>query len=181
MVLPKNLVRFHGINFEYKLFKIYSVLHIVLILFLLGILINRADASIVSLNNYSKSFESDYLGQSCQNNYHCNVSSWCCSEYKCVPGIICQNGQKEINDVCDYQFECFSRCCNKNTNKCSPFMDCVQECKSNKDCTSGCCSINYCSATTTCNSGRKVENDYCDVSSECKSMLCIKNKCATQE
>ena len=122
LALPHNLTSRYGSSLKWRTFQKYS-LHIILIL-VVPILIIRADASIVSLN-ISKSFESDYLGQYCQNNYHCNVSSWCCSEYKCVPGIICQNGQKEINDVCDYQFECFSRCCNKNTNKCSPFMDCV--------------------------------------------------------
>ena len=117
------------------------------------------------------------MNQSCSSNYHCNVSSWCCSEYKCVPGLICQNGQKEINDVCDYQFECFSRCCNKKTKKCSPVIDCVQECKVNKDCTTGCCSFGYCSATSTCTSGKKVNDDYCDKDTECKNRKCLENKC----
>lgn len=123
----------------------------------------------------------DYMNQTCSSNYHCNVSSWCCSEYKCVPGFICQNGQKEINDVCDYQFECFSRCCNKNTKKCSPVIDCVQECKANKDCTTGCCSFGYCSATNTCALGRKADEDYCDSGTECKNEKCLKNKCHIQE
>ena len=123
----------------------------------------------------------DYMNQSCSSNYHCNVSSWCCSEYKCVPGFICQNGQKEINDVCDYQFECFSRCCNKNTKKCSPVIDCVQDCKVNKDCTTVCCSFGYCSATNTCSLGRKADEDYCDTATECKNRNCLKNKCTNQE
>lgn len=69
-----------------------GILNCFLILTLIILIGKEAFASTEQMNTTIKSYESDYLGQTCQNNYHCNVSSWCCSEYKCVPGIICQNG-----------------------------------------------------------------------------------------
>lgn len=85
-----------------------------------------------------------------------------------------------MDDVCDYHFECLTRCCNKSTAICAHFFQCVQSCKRNSECNSECCSFGYCSSENLCFS-RKIDGDYCDKASECESALCTKNKCSKQE
>jgi len=102
------------------------------------------------------------------------VSTHCCSQDKCVPGSVCYNGQKPPQDFCEYDFECLSRCCDKNI--CSPVVMCVTTCQMNVDCTTECCSFGYCSASQTCQ-GRKHDGDVCDKDDECKSGACNEKKC----
>ena len=117
-----------------------------------------------------------YIGSPCAQNNDCNVSTFCCSESKCVPGSVCYNGQKQSYDNCDFNFECLSRCCSGS--ECSHFQKCAQQCEVNKDCDSECCSFSYCSASSLC-LGRKVDNDYCDLDGECQNKQCINSKCQT--
>lgn len=51
------------------------------------------------------------LGQSCLNNYDCFASSVCCSRGACHDSSICLMGLKPLNDSCDFNYECQSRCC----------------------------------------------------------------------
>ena len=73
-------------------------------------------------------------------------------------------------DTCDYNFECYSRCCFENT--CSHFFNCYETCKSNGDCKeSSCCSEGYCTDSVVC-AGNKVISDSCDLDSECLVRHC---------
>ena len=65
----------------------------------------------------------------CTLNNDCIDSTYCCSDYSCVHPQKCLHGQKVTLDTCDYNFECYSRCCNDNT--CSHFLNCYKTCGSN--------------------------------------------------
>jgi len=123
--------------------------------------------------------ESD-IGDSCVENEDCSLTTHCCSEGKCVPGRVCLLGLKSLNDTCNYYFECYSRCC-FNNQTCLHFRHCVQQCESNSDCNTGCCSLNVCSADSTCLTGRKIDGDYCDLNSECANNLCSYHRCTKSE
>ena len=112
---------------------------------------------------------SDTIGVPCLMNVDCQKSSWCCSGGKCVPGSTCYYGSKLIDDFCQYEYECLSRCCTKNA--CSNFVYCAKTCTDNSNCVTGCCSFGYCSAPNVC-AGRKADRDTCDKDKECISSSC---------
>jgi len=114
--------------------------------------------------------KTEYIGSICKANENCNISTFCCSEDKCVPGSVCYNGQKQASDYCDYNFECLSRCCSNNY--CSHYRQCSKTCSLNSECDQGCCSLGFCTSANIC-MGRKPEGDFCDRSSECQSLSCI--------
>jgi hypothetical protein len=102
----------------------------------------------------------------------------CCSNAKCVHSNLCLQGQKLYKDYCDFNFECFSRCCDDNI--CAHFATCYEKCMTNSDCvkTTGCCSQGFCTDKKICLSGGKIKGEYCDVHSECKTKLyCLNNQC----
>jgi len=47
----------------------------------------------------------------CKANNDCINTTFCCSSYSCVNPRTCLHGNKTELDVCDYNFECLSRCC----------------------------------------------------------------------
>ena len=115
----------------------------------------------------------------CTTNYDCIESSYCCTNFSCGDPGYCLNGRKVKGDICDFNFECLSRCCGQGV--CSHFMSCYQKCGNNVECNSlhdqeGCCSDNFCTASIVC-SGNKIVGDYCDNSTECLSQACLENKC----
>ena len=110
----------------------------------------------------------------------------------------CLHGNKTELDVCDYNFECLSRCCINGT--CNHILECYAQCQTNQDCFGkmiqgtrvdnprhdlvsqvhqGCCSSNLCTEAIVCE-GNKLLGDYCDTDTECLSELCDQetNKCA---
>ena len=107
----------------------------------------------------------------CNTNNDCINTTFCCSTYSCVHPSKCLHGYKVTEDVCDYNFECFSRCC--FLNQCSHFFNCYEPCMRNSDCasSSGCCSEGYCTHDVVC-LGNKVNFDYCDSDEECLSRFC---------
>ena len=75
-------------------------------------------------------------------------------------------------DICDYNFECMSRCCVGNV--CSHFLECYQKCERNSECTdpiNPCCSEGYCTSNIVCE-GNKNVGDTCDFNSECVTDNC---------
>lgn len=44
----------------------------------------------------------------CYSNNDCFDSTYCCSTYSCVDPDKCLMGEKTTNDMCDYNFECYS-------------------------------------------------------------------------
>lgn len=81
-------------------------------------------------------------------------------------------------DYCDFNFECFSRCCDDN--KCAHFATCYEKCMTNADCvkTTGCCSQGFCTDKKICLNGGKIRGEYCELHSECKPKLyCLNNQC----
>ena len=115
--------------------------------------------------------QSRYIGQPCSINENCKRSSWCCSGGKCVPGSTCYQGSKLIDDFCENNYECLSRCCGRHQKQCRKFNTCARTCQNNSDCTLGCCSFGYCSSLNVCQ-GRKAEGDNCNRNSECQSRFC---------
>jgi len=106
----------------------------------------------------------------CTLNNDCIDTSFCCSDYSCVHPSKCLHGQKVTMDTCDYNFECYSRCCDSNT--CSHFLKCYKTCNRNSDCDeSDCCSEGYCTHDVVCD-GNKVVSDSCDNHSECLTRYC---------
>lgn len=57
-------------------------------------------------------------------NNDCIDTTFCCSSYSCVHPNICLYGSKQPSDVCDYNFECLSRCCDAKINQCVKFEYC---------------------------------------------------------
>ena len=121
-------------------------------------------------NDTTADQSSDTIGVPCTMNVDCQKSSWCCSGGKCVPGSTCYQGSKLINDFCNMNYECLSRCCRKNA--CSNFIYCAETCTQNSDCPFQCCSFGYCSASNVC-AGRKADGDTCNQDSECQSNSCV--------
>ena len=106
----------------------------------------------------------------CKLNNDCIDTTYCCSDYSCVHPEKCLHGQKVTEDTCDFNFECYSRCCDSKT--CSHFLKCYKTCSANADCeASACCSEGYCTHDVVCN-GNKVIGDSCDTSDECLSRFC---------
>ena len=58
----------------------------------------------------------------CQANNDCIQTTFCCSSYSCVNPRTCLHGNKTELDVCDYNFECLSRCCVGGT--CNHILEC---------------------------------------------------------
>lgn len=83
--------------------------------------------------------------------------------------------------MCDYNFECLTRCCSSQRGNCTHFTHCVQECSVNDDCNTACCSLGYCSAPNLCTAGNKADRDYCDKDWECKSRMCKDHMCQRED
>ena len=114
----------------------------------------------------------------CHYNNDCIDTTYCCSDYSCVHPSKCLHGQKVTTDTCDYNFECYSRCCSGS--KCAHFLNCHAKCSSNSECEdSRCCSEGYCTHKVVCD-GNKVVNDSCDKDAECLTRYCDqkRNVCA---
>lgn len=114
----------------------------------------------------------------CELNDDCIDTTYCCSDYSCVHPSKCLHGQKVTEDTCDYNFECYSRCCTENM--CVHFLNCYKTCGSNQECKdSQCCSEGYCTHDVVC-AGNKVTGDSCDLSDECLTEHCDKatHRCA---
>ena len=115
----------------------------------------------------------------CNVNADCESSTYCCSDFSCADPSICLHGGKQQNDMCDYGFECMSRCCVDMV--CSHFLNCYQTCKSNEECTEDstpCCSQGYCTDNIVCQ-GNKSVGDTCSHSYECLSDYCENKTCKT--
>ena len=84
-------------------------------------------------------------------------------------------GIKSLNDVCDFRYECLSRCCVNG--RCGEHVaNCRKFCLKNEDCESGCCGESHCTLDIVCE-GNKVNSDYCDKHEECVSKLCRDKVC----
>lgn len=55
-------------------------------------------------------------------NFDCIETSYYCSDYSCAHFSKCLLGQKVTEDTCDYNFECYLRCC--SSSMCSSFLEC---------------------------------------------------------
>ena len=49
-------------------------------------------------------------GQVCKRNSDCTISA-CCVQGQCANGHVCFSGFKVIEDFCEANYECQSRCC----------------------------------------------------------------------
>jgi len=47
----------------------------------------------------------------CKKNQDCINSTYCCKDFSCADPKICLHGGKQVEDICDFNFECMSRCC----------------------------------------------------------------------
>ena len=131
----------------------------------------------------------------CKANNDCINTTFCCSSYSCVNPRTCLHGNKTELDVCDYNFECLSRCCVSGV--CNHILECYSQCETNQDCVGktiqgtrvdnprhelfsqvhqGCCSSNLCTEAIVCE-GNKLLGDYCDYNTECLSELCENKTC----
>ena len=131
----------------------------------------------------------------CKANNDCINTTFCCSSYSCVNPRTRLHGNKTELDVCDYNFECLSRCCVSGV--CNHILECYSQCETNEDCVGktiqgtrvdnprhelfsqvhqGCCSSNLCTEAIVCE-GNKLLGDYCDYDSECLSELCENKTC----
>ena len=120
--------------------------------------------------------------EQCSENKECDSSTFCCSQNLCRSGDICIFGKKLTRDVCEYNYECLSRCC--SSNKCSPINHCMIKCQKNSDCGAEepCCSFGYCSGNNViCTQGMKVDYDMCESTSECQSQQCIHGRCTSSD
>lgn len=124
-------------------------------------------------------YEQTLLDNACTGNQDCINTTFCCSAYSCVHPNVCLQGSKLQDDLCNYNFECMSRCCDQF--KCTHFQNCYQKCNRNSDCydTGNCCSEKQCTDSQVCNNN-KVMGDYCESSSECISNYCFSNECAEE-
>ncbi|CDW86388.1 UNKNOWN [Stylonychia lemnae] len=115
----------------------------------------------------------------CLTNDDCIDTTFCCSTYSCVHPNICLLGSKLQDDICDYNFECMSRCCDKK--RCGHFQKCFQSCTTNNDCatTSRCCSQRQCTDAVVCDAN-KIKGDYCQSSEECITNYCFQNECTEE-
>ena len=68
----------------------------------------------------------------CRANNDCISTTFCCSSYSCVNPRTCLHGNKTELDVCDYNFECLSRCCVNGA--CNHILQCYAQCETNQDC-----------------------------------------------
>ena len=68
----------------------------------------------------------------CRANNDCISTTFCCSSYSCVNPRTCLHGNKTELDVCDYNFECLSRCCVNGT--CNHILECYSQCETNSEC-----------------------------------------------
>ena len=68
----------------------------------------------------------------CKANNDCIQTTFCCSSYSCVNPRTCLHGNKTELDVCDYNFECLSRCCVNGA--CNHILQCYSQCETNQDC-----------------------------------------------
>ena len=84
---------------------------------------------------------------------------------------MCLLGEKSTGDLCDSNYECYSRCCFNN--ECSHFLNCYISCHENKDCNTvgGCCSEGYCTQSVVCDAN-KIIGDVCDTGTECITTYC---------
>ena len=117
----------------------------------------------------------------CNSNGDCIATTYCCSDYSCTDPGICLHGGKFQDDMCDFSFECMSRCCVNGV--CSHFLLCRQSCRSNSDCKvhsrTPCCSEGFCTDSIVCQ-GNKNDGDTCSIDEECMSQFCSKKKlCAS--
>ena len=110
----------------------------------------------------------------CYTNNDCVDSTYCCSTYSCTLPDKCLMGQKTTEDTCDYNFECYSRCCFGGI--CTHFLNCYVACEANSDCeqVGGCCSEGFCTQMVVCQ-GNKVSGDNCDTGDECLTTYCDKS------
>ncbi len=101
----------------------------------------------VSLPPLTTSVENKML---CFTNDDCVDSTYCCSTYSCTLPDKCLMGQKQTEDTCDYNFECYSRCCFGGI--CTHFLNCYVACTNNNNCdqVGGCCSEGFCTQTVVC-------------------------------
>jgi hypothetical protein len=60
----------------------------------------------------SNDLSTNNLGDECNANRQCFDTN-CCSKGKCQTSFVCYNGFKVLNDNCDYNYECYSRCCDQ--------------------------------------------------------------------
>ena len=108
----------------------------------------------------------------CKLNADCEASTFCCSDFSCSDPSICLHGKKLNSDMCDYGFECYSRCCVEGA--CSHFLNCIHKCTNNEECAAVdlmCCSQGQCTESIVCQ-GNKGIGDYCATSDECMSSYC---------
>ena len=68
----------------------------------------------------------------CTENIDCLSSTYCCSLGTCSDPSVCLYGNKIEEDMCDFGFECMSKCCFQGT--CSPYFSCFKTCSSNHNC-----------------------------------------------
>ena len=126
--------------------------------------------------------------QACLTNSDCANSTHCCITGKCSLSQLCLNGLKQYGDVCESNYECGSRCCNKElTNQsqypiCRPRMECTRTCQSNSQCpnSSSCCSFGECIHGIIC-SGNKMIGDMCKDDDECGLRLICKDQRCQEE
>lgn len=70
----------------------------------------------------------------CSSNQECKNTN-CCSKGKCQTSFVCYNGFKVLDDNCDFNYECYSRCCDKSSFAvCTEFKNCYSRCQTNQDC-----------------------------------------------
>ena len=62
------------------------------------------------------------IGATCKEDYDCSKSSFCCSNSQCCGGRICMMGLKRDGNNCNSNYECISRCCDRNI--CSSYGKC---------------------------------------------------------
>lgn len=112
----------------------------------------------------------DLINVPCKTNSDCAIYTGCCSMGQCTQGAYCYNGNKAMNDYCDFKYECMTNCCSSNT--CQPIFGCTLTCQRNSDCgTNRKCSFGFCAGLNF--SGRKVNTDNCERNSECASNYCL--------
>lgn len=73
-------------------------------------------------------------------------------------GSLCMMGIKHKKDVCDFDYECLSRCCVSGTCRHHRDAECRMSCKKNSECPTGCCGDNHCVLDAVCD-GNKVNGD----------------------
>ena len=115
------------------------------------VIISKETSSNLTSNIFLTGSSVSELIRVCTSNEVCTATS-CCSYADCVDSWVCLKGLKMQGDICDFNYECGTKCCSAGV--CGHYLLCYNFCVSNTDCSTltgkTCCSGGYCTDDIVC-------------------------------